>query len=164
MTRKTESLSYPSNPLAAMRELQELDAKPHGIDVNGAAPEPTKVALPASSAVASADSSEEARATSSEVASATRSKKPRPKPGRRARGGEPDSSEEPSPLASAVREMLSEPYTADPKKGPFTVSTVKIPTEVSERLGWVSTLTGKAKQEILAEALKDYFQKILNGR
>jgi predicted DNA-binding protein len=57
--------------------------------------------------------------------------------------------------------MLSQPYKADPKKGPFTVSTVKIPTEVSERLGWVATLTGRAKQEILAEALKDYFAKVL---
>jgi predicted DNA-binding protein len=57
--------------------------------------------------------------------------------------------------------MLARPYAADPKKGPSTVSTVKIPTEVSERLGWVATLTGKAKQEILTEALKDYFHKVL---
>jgi hypothetical protein len=64
-------------------------------------------------------------------------------------------------MANAIRGMLSKPYTADPKRGPFTVSTVKIPSEISERLGWVATLTGKAKQEILADALKDYFAKVL---
>src|SRR5262245_40642193 len=127
MTRKTESLSYPSNPLAAIRELQELDAKPNGVATSRAQSERTPVALPASSEVASPESSEVTPATSSEVASATGSKRAGPVPGRRAKGAEPAVPEQASPLASAVREMLSEPYTSDPKKGPFTVSTVKIP-------------------------------------
>jgi len=60
--------------------------------------------------------------------------------------------------------MLSLPYTADPRKGPYTVSTVKIPTEVWERLGWAASLTERPKQEISAEALNDYYSKILNGQ
>jgi hypothetical protein len=67
-------------------------------------------------------------------------------------------------MADAVREMLSRPYTSDPNKGPFTVSTVKVPTEVWERLGWVSTWTGRPKQEIIADALKEHFVKVLKGR
>lgn len=45
-----------------------------------------------------------------------------------------------------------------------TVSTVKIPTEVWERLGWVAALTGRKKQDIIAEALKDYFRAVLKDR
>lgn len=67
-------------------------------------------------------------------------------------------------MADAVREMLSRPYTCDPGKGPFTVSTVKVPTEVWERLGWVSAWTGRPKQEIIADALKEHLGKVLKGR
>lgn len=185
MTRKTESLSYPKNPLAAMRELQELDAHAHIANGNDPAedspavaltttlPTSSVVALANSSDVGSANSSDEvstngsaaARADGSDESSAT-SSVPQPrkrKQGSRAKAedSEDEALESGDPLAKAVREMLSQPYTADPKRGPFTVSTVKIPTEVSERLGWVSALTGKAKQEILADALKDYFAKVL---
>jgi hypothetical protein len=164
MTRKTESLSYPTNPLAAIRELQELDAKP--VALNGSDPvhKPHQVALPTSSVVASAHSSEEASADSSDVGSAPRHRRPKPPPAGKADSSRPEPPDDPNPLANAVRDMLSQPYMADPRKGPFTVSTVKIPTEVSERLGWVAAFTGKTKQEILSEALKDYFQKILKGQ
>jgi hypothetical protein len=67
-------------------------------------------------------------------------------------------------MAEAVLAMLSRPYTSDLGKGPFTVSTVKVPTEVWERLGWVSAWTGRPKQEIIADALKDHFAKVLKGR
>jgi hypothetical protein len=177
MTRKTESLSYPKNPLAAMRELQELDAQVHIANGNDPAEDSPAVALATtlptssavalanssdvgstnSSAVASADSSDESSATSSVPQTRKRKQGARTK----AEDSEDESLETGNPLAKAVRDMLSQPYTADPKRGPFTVSTVKIPTEISERLGWVSALTGKAKQEILADALKDYFTKVL---
>ncbi len=189
MTRRTESLAYPKNPLAAMRELQELNGLPPVTNGNEPAVNRSVVALPTplpqgsatSSVVAPPNSSEVAGATSSPassvecsaVADADRSddssatssvaQARRRKPGTRTKEEPlPDySADTGDPLAAAVRKMLAQPYTADPKKGPFTVSTVKIPTEVSERLGWVATLTGKAKQEILAEALKDYFAKVL---
>lgn len=67
-------------------------------------------------------------------------------------------------MAEAVRAMLGRAYTADPEKGPFTVSTVKIPAEVWDRLGWLSKWTGRAKQDIIADALKDHFAKVVRGR
>lgn len=67
------------------------------------------------------------------------------------------------PLGDAVRELLSRPYTGEGNKVPVTVSTVKIPTEVWERLGWVAALTGRTKQDLIAEALKGYFRIVLEG-
>lgn len=180
MTRKTESLSYPTNPLVALRELQDLNDPPVAIGHDSTTKRAAE-ALPRSSAtssvVAPADGSDSAHATSrvsssqessetvdatgSDDGSATQTRKR--KPATRTKDEEPadDSVATDDPLTAAVRQMLSRPYTADPRRGPFTVSTVKMPTEVSERLGWVATLTGRAKQEILAEALKDYFAKVL---
>jgi hypothetical protein len=67
-------------------------------------------------------------------------------------------------IADAVRAMLARPYTSDPRRGPFTVSTVKVPTEVWERLGWLSAWTGRPKQEIIADALREHFVRILKDR
>jgi hypothetical protein len=160
MTRKTESLAYPADPLAAIRELHDLDAQPVSVAVPPAARRnetTSATALPRPPATGGAVVDE----VGSEVGSATgstRRHRPRlPEPAPRT----VESNDRGDPLRRAVRELLARPYTADPKAGPFTVSTVKIPTEVWERLGWVSTLTGRPKQEILAEALKDHFEKIL---
>jgi predicted transcriptional regulator len=49
----------------------------------------------------------------------------------------------------------------EPGKGPFHVSTVKIPSEVWERLGWAAKFSEQTQQDIIADALKDYFQKML---
>lgn len=159
MTRKTESLAYPTNPLAAMRDLQELDAA-QGNTIH---------------ATSSVDSSEVAQKPSSEHSSARNSvdgsaearaetRQPTQKRSSRARAAETDTGEASSnAIADAVWSMLQKPYTADLRKGPFTVSTVKIPTEVWERLGWVSNLTGQRKQEIITEALKSHFEKVLKA-
>jgi hypothetical protein len=61
------------------------------------------------------------------------------------------------PMRQALLEMLKKPYSSEPQ---FTVTSVKIETEVLQRLGWVSTLTGEAKQDIVSSALKEYFQKV----
>lgn len=183
MTRKTESLSYPKNPLVALRELQELNDLPPVANGNDSTTIRTAEALPQSSATSSVvaptdsselvnatssgtsslESSEAAGATGSDDGSATSSATRKRKQTTRTKedASLDDVADTGDPLAAAVRQMLSRPYTADPRKGPFTVSTVKIPTEISERLGWVATLTGKAKQEILSDALKDYFAKVL---
>jgi len=160
--RDAGSLAYPADPLAAIRELHALDAQPaatgpaagesgHESVVGATAPPPAP-------ATGSEDSSAVADATGSRVSSVTRTHRPR---GREPRP-QPDESDGPGhPLDQAVRELLARPYTADPKRGPFTVSTVKIPTEVWERLGWVAAVTGRPKQEILADALKDHFDRLL---
>jgi hypothetical protein len=41
---------------------------------------------------------------------------------------------------------------------------VKIPTEVWERLGWLSAWAERPKQEIIADALREHFVRILKDR
>jgi hypothetical protein len=64
-------------------------------------------------------------------------------------------------LETALREMLANPYATDLLKGPYTVTSMKLHTEVSERLGWASTLLKRPKQDIVSEALRHYFERIL---
>src|SRR5581483_4199372 len=73
MTRRTESLAYPKNPLAAMRELQELNDLPSVANGNDPAKSRNVVALPTSLPQSSATSSAVAPPDSSEVADATSS-------------------------------------------------------------------------------------------
>jgi hypothetical protein len=163
--RKTESLAYPSNPLAAMRELQELDAIPSPPEQHE--PEP---------AVASATALQVAPATGSQVSSVTSSDEakaadavpgkaelPARKKHRREseREAEHDAA---NPMERALLEMLARPYDSDVTKGPFTVTTVKIPSDLWERLGWLSQVTGQTKQEIIALALQDRFEKVGKGK
>ncbi len=184
MTRKTASLAYPNNPLAAMRDLQDLDRPENGPTNANSSAESSAVAHQPSSERGSKRDNDEGNANTP-----TGAQKPTPKPRRqrdgeessadtrtvaqkptlkrssRSRPTEPDADEVSSnPMADAVWAMLRQPYTADVRKGPFTVSTVKIPTEVWERLGWVATLTGRAKQEIITDALKTHFDKVLKAR
>jgi hypothetical protein len=120
--KKTEALTFPTNPLAAMRELQDLD-------------QPTFEA-PAEPLV------EEAEATPTPVY----------------RQAEPPSARSLDPVRQAIVQVLSEPFIGDPLKGPFTVTTVKVPTVIWERLALFAQLTGEPKQEILARALKDFLK------
>lgn len=153
MNKKTTSLAYPSNPLAAMRDLQDLDFKPdfkEAPQTNSATS--SVVAQQHSSEVANATSSQEVSVSTLQVASVSH-------------GKESVSSDDSSnPMTQALWEMLGKPYMDDGKKSPFTVSTVKIPTEVWQRLDWVSTLTSQPKQEILTEALKAHFEQLLKTR
>lgn len=66
-----------------------------------------------------------------------------------------------NPLEAALREMLGKPYATDLEKGPFTVTSMKLHAEVSERLGWASSLTKRPKQDIVSEALRQYFERLL---
>jgi hypothetical protein len=160
MNKKTASLAYPSNPLAAMRDLQDLDALPKPVAFATSSAESSVVAHQQSSEPSSQRGSPESSAETLAEA-----KKPTPKLSSVTRHKELDSeSDSSNPMADAVWSMLQKPYTADVRKGPFTVSTVKIPTEVWERLGWVSTLTGQPKQEIISEALKTHFEKVLRSK
>lgn len=158
MGRKTESLAYPSNPLAAIRELQDLDAPESG-DQGARDNAGSSATAPA---VAQTEGSEVANATRSErrhaVAPQRRKKVPNAASSATAADAPPD------PVREAVLGMLSSPYSGEVNQGPFTTTTVKIPTEVWERLGWVASLTGQAKQEIIAEALKEHLVKVSKGR
>jgi hypothetical protein len=157
MTRKTESLSFPTNPLAAMRELQELDsildnAQPPETseELDHASPLPDSHAT--GSVVSSVPSLVERSSVGREAVKLAAPKRSR----REAPAVEPSA----DPLRDAVKELLSRPYSTE-RKVPLTVSTVKMPSEVWERLGWAAKFSGQTQQDIISDALKDYFQKML---
>lgn len=126
--KKTEALTFPSNPLAAMRELQDLDPAP---DDKGAPDGDTAL-------------------TSSELEEETAA--------RSYRQGEAPGSRATDPVRQAILQVLSQPFQGDPLKGPYTVTTVKVPTAVWERLALYAQLTGEHKQDILAKALRDFLK------
>jgi hypothetical protein len=120
--KKTEALTFPANPLAAMRELQDLDPSP--------STEPEREVQDESE-----EPSPRAPHQVEQVVTATT-----------------------DPVRQAILQVLSQPFQGDPLKGPFTVTTVKVPTVIWERVALFSQLTGENKQEILAKALKDFLR------
>lgn len=170
----TRSLRASANPQARMQELLRQDVPPSKV-VDDAAelPVPQATALPesstTSSAVAQVGSSEETQHDSSAVAQMTvKTDMQKPKQGV---GQKPDKIKvrEPSRTASSdpVREamlgMLSLPYPEDMAEGAMTVTSVKIPKPIWERLEYARTLTKKDKQDIIADALRIYFELIVEG-
>jgi hypothetical protein len=65
-------------------------------------------------------------------------------------------------ILQALKDGLNAPYPEDYLKQPLTTITTRIPSEIAQRLEWASTITGNKKQEVLAEALRLYFQKVAN--
>jgi len=59
--------------------------------------------------------------------------------------------------------MLAMPYPEDMDEGGMTVTSVKIPKPIWERLEYARTLTKKDKQDIIADALRIYFELIVEG-
>lgn len=158
MTRKTESLSFPKDPLAAMRELQELDTSPR----NDTPHEPAEERDHATSLPAThATGSEVGSVTTHAVSSQEGSEPAKPSADKRTKAQQAPAATERDPIAGAVKELLSRAYASDEGKGPLSVSTVKMPSEVWERLGWAAKVTGQAKQDIIRDALKDYFRKLV---
>jgi hypothetical protein len=152
MTQKS-GLAYPENPLSAMRELQELSP------ITPEPPRKPRTLNPSksSSEVASATSNVAANVADESERMARQAKRgPRQKAN--------DSDDQKSPLNEALIQLLAKPFVSETKIGPFTSTTVKIQTELWERLGYASTLTNLPKQEILAEALRDYFRKMVKGQ
>jgi len=65
------------------------------------------------------------------------------------------------PVRQAMLGMLAQPYPADMDDGAMTVTSVKIPKPVWERLEYARSLTKKDKQDIIAAALRLYFERIV---
>jgi predicted transcriptional regulator len=57
--------------------------------------------------------------------------------------------------------MLRQPLPIETGKGPHTVTSIKVHQGIWERLGHVAQITGRNKQDLVAEALTDLFAKIL---
>ena len=156
MASKSESLSFPADPLAALRALQDLDAPAA----------PPREPPPPSRRRASPDHRPRRRPAAEEVALPVARRRRSP---RRGEGGEPRETSRsgrgthPTRWATPSASSWPGPTRARGARVPVTVSTVKIPTEVWERLGWVAAITGRTKQDLIAEALKGYFRVVLEG-
>lgn len=66
-------------------------------------------------------------------------------------------------VRAAMLEMLAQPYPDDMEAGVMTVTSVKIPKPIWERLEYARTITKQDKQDIIAEALRLYFDRIVEG-
>jgi len=60
-------------------------------------------------------------------------------------------------------EMLATPFAVEPGEGPFQAATVRMPAELWKRVGWVSSLTGRTKQDVIGEALFRYLEQLRSG-
>jgi hypothetical protein len=157
MTKKTESLSFPSDPLATMRQLQDLDA-PSNDTPPGPPQERDRVTTLPGTHVTSHETPSVATLA---VTSRGGNEVTKPPTGKQSRREPAQAEQERDSISVAVREYLARPYTNEAGKGPMSACTVKMPSEVWERLGWAAKLTGQAKQDIIRDALKDYFRKLL---
>lgn len=73
-------------------------------------------------------------------------------------GGNPE-----DPVRTAMLHALRQAYTSDLSRGPSTATTIRIPTEIWLRLDMACTLENQTKQDIIAEALKNYLRRIGRG-
>jgi len=159
----TRSLRASVNPQARMQELLKQTSP-------AVVPEETSETLPVAQATAlpqsNATSSTEAIPHSDLVASANSSEvaQTRRKPDVQKRNRivlRKDS--EVDPVRQAMLGMLAMPYPEDMDEGGMTVTSVKIPKPIWERLEYARTLTKKDKQDIIADALRIYFELIVEG-
>lgn len=120
--KKTRSLSLPTDPVARMREMHDLEA-PVVI--------PQEKAIQTESNIASKQEILQAR----NIASKQEIKK-------------------------IMRNSLKAPYSEGGTKGPLVTLTTRLPAEINQRLEWASIVTGSKKQEVIAEALRFYFEKL----
>ena len=186
----TRSLRAAANPQARMQELLQRQEPSRSeseaitlpeIDTT-ALPEASATALPYSSAVAhnyinqvaqtdsskvvqeqsSAQSSASIDATDSAESQKRRrpsSQKVAPSSAKKKSSGTQRGSAD--PVRQAMLGMLAMPYPDDMAEGAMTVTSVKIPKPVWERLEYARTITRKDKQDIIADALRIYFELIV---
>ena len=189
MKKNQGSLTFPSNPLAAMRELQDLDAPPASTTATHepvATHEPIIVTPPAEDAIGLEDTTDNtlAHTTSSIVTLPTERLEPAEdkikKPSTSARNTKSRNTTSNTTilpvtyttsntttlptsndsLRTALLQTIQHPIAGDMSKGPFSVSSIKVHNTVWERLGYVAQLTGRNKQDLISEALLDLFVKI----
>src|SRR5262249_36480957 len=63
---------------------------------------------------------------------------------------------------AAWSQLLATPLPEGFMSGPFQAGTVRMAVEVWKRLGWIASFTGRAKQDIIGEALLAYIERIKN--
>jgi hypothetical protein len=144
---KTRSLQVPRNPLARLREMEaEMDS--------AAAPQPPSEPKPQerlnSAHERAHEPTHERTGERANVGTHERAN---------ARTKEPDGAEE-----AALSQLLSTPLDMDLLKGPFQAGTVRMPTELWKRVGWIASFTGRTKQAIIGEALLSYLERRKNEK
>lgn len=68
------------------------------------------------------------------------------------------------PIKRGYWSVIRQPLSANYRRGPFTTSSVRVSTEVWDRLKAIKAFLGKDQQDILADALADYFEKVQSGQ
>lgn len=170
--QKTRSLTLPSNPVARLRELADLDAAVPSVrrltdDSNAATLQHRhNGSQQPFSAEASPRESADTHVNSNRNTPAHDSAATQPHSGSPAKRRNNDPSRPEvvdNPVRQAMRQALLQSYSADLNRGPSTATTIRIPTEIWERLDMAATLKNQTKQEIIAEALKQHLKKIGRG-
>ena len=167
----TRSLRASANPQARMQELLKQPTDATHLQVGA-------IALPDSSTTSSAvaqncgstdidaGSSIEISADSSTPALPRRklgSPRPVSTTAQKRKSVPAQKSTDSDPVRQAMLGMLALPYPDDMGEGVMTVTSVKIPRPIWERLEYARTLTKMDKQDIIADALRIYFELIVEG-
>jgi hypothetical protein len=143
---KIRSLSAPRNPLERLQQLEaEIDPPSRGDVVRG--PDP-----------AEGLSSPDTRTTAPPHARANAPAHPRTPAPAFASGDRLAGVEE-----KTLAQLLATPFPGAPGQGPFQAATVRMPAELWKRVGWVSSLTGRTKQDVIGEALFRYLEQLRSG-
>ncbi|MFL5342817.1 MAG: hypothetical protein ACJ8F7_22005 [Gemmataceae bacterium] len=143
------SLAVPRNPLERLKEMEaEMDAASPA----AAADEPSSPGTPTT------DDARTHPRTSEPTHERTHAP-PRARAGVRGHartggaGGE-------AARRAALAQLLGTPVEGDPARGPLQPATVRMPVAVWEQVGWVAAFQGRAKQEVIAEALVAYLERV----
>lgn len=150
--KKTEGLSYPSNPLAAMRDLQELDAPTESPQPDGSATQQQR-----KTSGNTATQQQQKQSVSAKERVARRDPVPPAVPATSPDVPEPHGS---AAVRLAMLNTLLGPFESDLVKGATTATTLRLPTELWERLGMASAITGKTKQDLVSDALQIHLRKV----
>ena len=62
-------------------------------------------------------------------------------------------------IRQAHLELLRQPL-GEGGEAPLQTVTTRLAAPIAERLGWTAAITGKSRQEVMAEALVAYFKKV----
>jgi hypothetical protein len=150
---KMKSLRVPRNPLARLQELEAEMTPAVAAGPSGAAghQETPRSSDSRTNAPTNERTLERTRAATDERANG------RANAGTHARTKEPDGVEK-----AALAQLLATPLEPGLLHGPFQAGTVRMPTELWKRVGWIASFTGRTKQEIIGEALLAYLERLRN--
>jgi hypothetical protein len=147
------SLRVPRNPLARLQELEAEMAPAVAAGSSSAAghPETARSSDARTHAPTDERTSGHTRAATDERTSG------RANAATQERTKEPDGAEK-----AALTQLLATPLEPGLLHGPFQAGTVRMPTELWKRVGWIASFTGRTKQDIIGEALWSYLERLRN--